>query len=76
MVFDAGKVIAIGGEDLGQRYTNANFIDGKNKVLLPGLIDSHGHVMMLGETLLQVYLRESESALDAAKMVRTYANSQ
>ena len=76
MVFDAGKVIAIGGEDLGQRYTNANFIDGKNKVLLPGLIDSHGHVMMLGETLLQVDLRESESALDAAKMVRAYANSQ
>ncbi len=76
MVFDGGKVMAIGGEELSQRYANATFIDGKNKVLLPGLIDAHGHVMELGETLLQVDLRESESALDAAKMVQAYAKSQ
>jgi predicted amidohydrolase YtcJ len=76
IVFDAGKVTAIGGEELSQRYANAAFVDGKNKVMLPGLIDSHGHVMGLGQTLLQVDLRESESALDAAKMVQSYAKSQ
>jgi len=76
MVFDGGKVVAIGAQELRQRYPNATFIDGQNKVLLPGLIDAHGHVMGLGETLLEVDLRESQSALDAAKMVQTYANSQ
>jgi len=76
MVFDAGKVVAIGTEELGQKYPNATFIDGENKVLLPGLIDAHGHVMGLGETLLQVDLRESKSALDAAKMVQAYAKTQ
>ncbi len=54
MVFDAGKVMAIGAQELRQKYPDATFIDGQNKVLLPGLIDAHGHVMGLGETLLQV----------------------
>jgi predicted amidohydrolase YtcJ len=76
MVFDGGKVLAIGGEELGQRFPTATQIDGQNRVLLPGLIDAHGHVMGLGEGLLQVDLRESQSALDAAKMVQTYAKSQ
>jgi predicted amidohydrolase YtcJ len=76
MVFDGGKVVAIGGEELSQRYADATFIDGQNKALLPGLIDAHGHVMGLGETILQVDLRESKSALDAAKMVQAYAQTQ
>jgi predicted amidohydrolase YtcJ len=76
MVFDSGKVVDIGGEELNQKYPNATFIDGQNKVLLPGIIDAHGHVMGLGETLLQVDLRKSKSALDAAKMVQAYANTQ
>lgn len=76
MVFDGGKVLAIGGDELNKQYPEAIQIDGQNKVLLPGLIDAHGHVMGLGETLLQVDLRESNSALDAAKMVQAYAKQQ
>ncbi|MEP1870409.1 MAG: amidohydrolase family protein, partial [Paraglaciecola sp.] len=76
IVFDGGKVLVIGGNSLVKDYPDATLIDGKNKVMLPGLIDSHGHVMGLGETLLQVDLRESKSALDAAKKVQTYANTQ
>jgi predicted amidohydrolase YtcJ len=76
MVFDGGKVIAIGSSELNKQFPNATKIDGKNKVMLPGLIDAHGHVMGLGETLLQVDLRESKSALDAAKMVQAYAKEQ
>jgi predicted amidohydrolase YtcJ len=76
MVFDAGKIVAIGTEELSRKYPNASFIDGQNKVLLPGLIDAHGHVMGLGESLLQVDLRESKSALDAVKMVQAYAKKQ
>jgi predicted amidohydrolase YtcJ len=76
MVFDAGKVMAIGAQELRQKYPDATFIDGQNKVLLPGLIDAHGHVMGLGETLLQVDLRKSKSALDASKMVQAYTKTQ
>ena len=76
MVFDGGKVIAIGGSELNERFPNATQIAGQDKVLLPGLIDAHGHVMGLGESLLQVDLRESKSALDAVKMVQAYAKKQ
>ena len=76
MLFDGGKVIAIGGLELNQRFPDATQIDGHNKVMLPGLIDAHGHVMGLGITLLEVDLRNSKSALDAAKMVQAYAKTQ
>tara|TARA_R110002153_G_scaffold124543_13_gene271074 strand:+ start:22568 stop:24217 length:1650 start_codon:yes stop_codon:yes gene_type:complete len=76
IVFDGGKVLAIGGDELSKRFANATHIDGQNRVMLPGLIDAHGHVMGLGEGLLQVDLRESKSALEAVKMVQAYAKSQ
>ncbi|MGS2719259.1 amidohydrolase [Paraglaciecola aestuariivivens] len=76
LVFDGGKVIAIGGSELAKKYPNATQIAGKNRVLLPGLIDAHGHVIGLGQSILQVDLRESRSALEAAKQVQAYAQSQ
>ncbi|MDP5032568.1 MAG: amidohydrolase [Paraglaciecola sp.] len=74
LIFDGGKVIAIGNHELNNKYPEANKIDGQNKVLLPGLIDAHGHVMGLGETLLEVDLRDIGSANLAAQKVRDYAN--
>lgn len=78
IVFDGGKVVAIGNASLAAQYPNATAIDGQNKVLLPGLIDAHGHIMGLGETLLQVDVRDTTSAEEAAKQVRDYSqkNSQ
>ena len=40
--------------------------------MLPGLI-IHGHLLGLGANLLEVDLRESSSAQDAAKTVAEYA---
>jgi len=73
MVFDGGKVIAIANTSLSAQYPDATPIDGKNKVMLPGLIDAHGHVMGLGETLLQVDVRDIPSAQKTAQKVRDYA---
>jgi predicted amidohydrolase YtcJ len=74
LVFDGGKVLAIGHQELIARYPTATLIDGDKKVLLPGLIDAHGHIMGLGETLLEVDLRDIGSATLAAQKVRDYAN--
>ncbi|KXI30300.1 amidohydrolase [Paraglaciecola hydrolytica] len=73
LVFDGGKVIAIGGSELSKKYPHATQLDGHNKVLLPGLIDAHGHVMGLGESLLEVDLRGVGSASIAAQQVSDYA---
>ena len=71
LVIDHGKVVAanVGVND----YSIDKTIDGEGKVMLPGLIDAHGHLLGLGANLLEVDLRESTSAQNAAKMVADYA---
>lgn len=75
LVFDGGKVIAIGGQELKKLFPHASQIDGKSQVMLPGLIDAHGHVMGLGESLLEVDLRGVASAQQATQLVKDYAQS-
>lgn len=48
-------------------------INGHGKVMLPGLIDAHGHLLGLGASLLEVDVRESQSAKDAARLTAEYA---
>ena len=75
LVFDGGKVLAIGGQELNKQFPHASQIDGKAQVMLPGLIDAHGHVMGLGESLLEVDLRGVASAQQATQLVKDYAQS-
>ncbi|MFT4941600.1 MAG: putative amidohydrolase YtcJ [Paraglaciecola sp.] len=73
MVFDAGKVLAIGDKKLSAQFPNATLIDGQNKVLIPGLIDAHGHFMGMGQTLLQVDVRDIPSVEKTVQRVHEYA---
>ncbi|WJG08980.1 amidohydrolase [Aliiglaciecola sp. LCG003] len=73
IAFEGGKVLAIGDPTLLNQFQDNIFIDGKQKTLIPGLIDSHGHMLGLGATLLQVDVREDASAQKAAMHVRDYA---
>jgi predicted amidohydrolase YtcJ len=75
LVFEDGKVLSIGDSLLLDQYPNATLIDGGQKTLLPGLIDAHGHVLRLGENLLQVDVRGLGSAKDAAAQVKQYADA-
>ncbi len=47
--------------------------DGKGQVLLPGLIDAHGHVMGLGFSLLTVDLSDTDSLAQAQARITDYA---
>ncbi|WP_295803470.1 amidohydrolase [uncultured Microbulbifer sp.] len=59
LVFDQGKVLATGDYPaLSKRYPKAQTIDAGGKVLLPGLIDAHGHVLGLGRLQQQLELRD------------------
>ncbi|WP_269521231.1 amidohydrolase [Alteromonas sp. BMJM2] len=71
MVMDEGKVLALDAN--AENFDISKTIDGEGKVMLPGLIDAHGHLLGLGANLLEVNLRESTSAGNAAKMVSDYA---
>lgn len=51
-------------------------IDGQGKTLLPGLIDAHGHMLGLGQNLLEVDLRGTASEQEAIQRVLGFvANS-
>ncbi|MFV8783725.1 amidohydrolase [Microbulbifer sp. SA54] len=59
LVFDQGKVLATGDyAALSQQYPTAKTIDAGGKVMLPGLIDAHGHVLGLGRLQQQLDLRD------------------
>ena len=71
MVIEEGKVLALDVQPNDHHIDEV--IDGEGKVMLPGLIDAHGHLLGLGANLLEVNLRNSKSAKHAASMVADYA---
>lgn len=50
-------------------------LDGQGKVLLPGLIDAHGHVMELGFQQLTLDLSDTRSLAEAQAKIATYARA-
>ncbi len=51
------------------------FVDGKGQVLVPGMIDSHGHIMGLGFSALTLDLTETKSLAEALAKVAAYAKA-
>ena len=76
LVIDSGKVMAIGDDRLVENFSEAIIIDGQGKTLIPGITDAHGHVSSLGYTLLQIDLRDTSSARQAATQIADYAQKK
>lgn len=76
LVVDSGKVVAIGDDRLVENFSEANIVDGQGKTLIPGITDAHGHVSSLGYTLLQIDLRDTSSARQAASQIADYAKEK
>jgi len=73
LAFEDGRVLKVGDKLLPSQYPNAKVVDGKGKVMLPGLVDGHGHLLGLGFNLLNVDVRDIISARETAKKVADYA---
>ena len=50
-------------------------VDGRGRFIIPGLIDSHGHVMGLGFSALTLDLTEAKSLPDALARIAAYAKA-
>lgn len=50
-------------------------VDGQGRIMLPGMIDSHGHVMGLGFAALTLDLSASRSLPEALAMIADYART-
>ena len=44
LVIRGEKIVAVGDEDLLQKYSAAQVLDLKRKIVMPGFIDSHTHI--------------------------------
>lgn len=49
--------------------------DGKGRTLMPGFIDSHGHVMALGFQSMTLDLGKATSLVEALAMLKSYAEA-
>jgi predicted amidohydrolase YtcJ len=52
-----------------------DYIDGKGQVVLPGLIDAHGHILGLGENLLEIDLRGAKSEEEAVARAQSFISA-
>jgi hypothetical protein len=67
------KVSAI-GDDLSVE-SSVSPVDMQQAVMLPGLIDAHGHILGLGENLIQVDLRGSASEEEAVARIKAHISA-
>ncbi len=73
LVFEDGKVLRTGSAaTLRKAYPDA--IESMAAAgLLPGLIDAHGHVLMLGFTFVRIQLFGTDTLAEAQQRIRAYA---
>jgi hypothetical protein len=75
LVIKDGRVVATGDKSIISTYLPAKQIDLNGKVLMPGLIDAHGHVMWLGKNLSQLDLRNTISLNQALTAVNDFGKN-
>lgn len=74
--FDSdGSVVAVYPTAQTVKTKNAKIIDGGGAMLIPGLIDAHGHVLSYGQARTRVDLVGTTSRSEALKRIADYAHS-
>ncbi len=70
---ESGRLLAVGGAgELTERYPDARRMDAGDVIVVPGMIDAHGHVMDLGLSLLRVDLVGTRSKAEVLARLRDY----
>lgn len=76
MAFDGeGKILAVGGKELLQRFPAAKRIDLAGKTVVPGLIDAHVHLMSLGIARARVDLVGTESRDEVLERLQAFEST-
>ena len=68
-----GKIAAVGGDLKSLEGSSTKVVDAKGAPIIPGLIDSHGHVAGLGASLEMLDLRGVTSEAEIAGKVKAAA---
>ena len=69
-VVDDGKFIAVGGEDLLEKYSARKVLNLNQLPIYPGFIDSHCHFLGLGLSLQQIDLKGTKSFEEVIERIK------
>jgi predicted amidohydrolase YtcJ len=72
----AGKIVAVGDDVTSYIGPETKRIDVQGKAVIPGFIDSHGHMLELGANLSSLDLHGVASVLEIQAMVANRARSR
>jgi predicted amidohydrolase YtcJ len=73
LIGNDGKVVRLFGRT-DPRPTSVSYrLDARGRVMLPGLIDAHGHIMGLGTAALELDLTGTKSIAELQQRLRAYA---
>jgi predicted amidohydrolase YtcJ len=70
-----GRIAALGSDTERLKTAGARRVDLRGRTVVPGFIDSHGHVSNLGDLLDNIDLRSASSVAEAARRVHARAAS-
>ena len=71
---ETGQIVAVGTRaELATKYPGARTQDERGHVVLPGLIDAHGHVLGLGLGLMQAQLEGTASKAEVVARLQAFA---
>jgi predicted amidohydrolase YtcJ len=76
MAVRQGRILAVGDDVSKYIAPSTQVIDAKGATVIPGLIDSHGHVRGLGEMLATIDLRGVASESEIVEKVRAAARQR
>lgn len=75
-VVNQGKFIAVGGEELLEKYSAKRVLNLQNLSVFPGFIDSHCHFLSLGLSLQQVDLKGTTSFEQIISRLKEFSNEK
>jgi predicted amidohydrolase YtcJ len=69
-----GKIVAVGSNEEIRKYMNGKtkVIDAKNKMIVPGFVDCHAHMLGFGKSLKTVDLRDVKSIREMQLKLSNY----
>lgn len=75
LAWDAeGRIVAVGSSaELRERWPDLAAVDLGGKTVIPGLIDAHGHVMGLGQAMLNADLAGADSIGEIVRRLEAHA---
>lgn len=71
-----GRILALGGDLSRYKGPGTREMDARGATIVPGFIDSHGHMASLGQGLETVDLRDAATAQEAVRRVAAAAGGR